>query len=131
VKHDLDFMDRINRDLTARKAARKLLGVPENASKEQLKRAYRRAARAHHPDHNTNTKEANRKFALVKCAYELLAFDTPCDALLAEMDAKPGASEDDQYNLDNPWGHFCWWREKFFGSASNGKKEQGKGYSCI
>ena len=115
MKHDLNFMDRINRDLTARKAARRLLGVGADASPEDLKRAYRRAARAHHPDHNTNNDEANRKFTLIKCAYELLAFDTPCDALLAEMDTPTGTDADEKYNLDNPWGHFCWWRERFFG----------------
>jgi hypothetical protein len=114
VKDDLDFKDPIDRDLAARKAARILLGVSESANAEQLKNAYRRAARECHPDHNANSEEANRKFALVKCAYELLAFDMPCEALLTEVDSKPGASGDDKYNLDNPWGHFCWWRERFF-----------------
>ena len=82
MKHDSEFMERINRDLAARKAARRLLGVQENASEEQLKRAYREAAIAHHPDHKGNSTEANRRFALIKCAYELLACDKPCDELL-------------------------------------------------
>jgi len=114
VKDNFDFKDRINRDLAAQRVARILLGVPENVDAEQLKNAYRKAARECHPDHNANTEEANRKFGLVKCAYELPAFDTPCDTLLAEMDSESGAGQDDKYNLDNPWGHFCWWRERFF-----------------
>lgn len=116
MKHDLDFMHRINLDLAARKAARQLLEVPEDADADQLKRAYRRAAVQCHPDHNDNTPGANHRFALIRCAYGLLAFDKPCEALLAEADAWHRVPEDDAYRLDNAWGHFCWWREKFFGS---------------
>jgi preprotein translocase subunit Sec63 len=115
MRDDPDFMEQINRDLAARKAACRILGVQEGADKEQVKRAYRIAAIRHHPDHNGNTTEANRVFTLIKCAYELLASDKPCNELLAEIDSWPGVPEDDKYKLDNPWGHFCWWREKFFG----------------
>ncbi len=115
MRHDPDFMAKINLDLAARKSARRTLDVRENADLDELKRAYRMAAIQYHPDHNANTEEANRKFALIKCAYELLAFDKPCDALLEEMDSRPDVPEDDKYKLDSTWGHFCWWREKFFG----------------
>jgi len=129
LKHDSEFMERINRDLAARKAARRLLGVAENASAEQLKRAYREAAIAHHPDHKGNSAEANRRFALIKCAYELLAFDKPCDELLENTDSWRSVPEDGKYRLDNRWGHFCWWRDKFFGSEdTKGKSEN---TSCI
>ena len=115
MKHDPDFMARINLDLAARRTARKVLDVGENADLDELKRAYRMAAIQYYPDHNGHTAEANRKFALIKCAYELLAFDKPCGALLVEMDSWPDVPEDDKYRLGNSWGHFCWWREKFFG----------------
>lgn len=115
MRHDPNFMAKINSDLAARKTARKILDVSENADLDELKRAYRVAAIRYHPDHNGNTAAANRKFALIKCAYELLAFDKPCDALLVEIDAWSDVPEDDKYRLDNSWGHFCWWREKFFG----------------
>lgn len=124
-------MERINRDLTARKTASRILNVQENAGAQQLKRTYREAAIAHHPDHNGNTAEANRRFALIKCAYELLAFDKPCDEILEEINFWPGVPEDGKYRMDNPWGQFLWWREKFFGSGSNDKKQQGKDNSCI
>ena len=129
MKHDSEFMERINRDLAARKAARQVLDVPENASIEQLKRAYREAAIAHHPDHKGNSAEANRRFALIKCAYELLAFDKPCNELLEDTDALSNVPEDGKYRLDNRWGHFCWWREKFFGFEK--KKGQNENTSCI
>ena len=114
MKDDFEFMERINRDLEARKAACKILQVQEDASKEQLKKAYRRTAMNYHPDRNKDDPDANKKFALVKCAYELLAEDKPCPELLGEINAWKGISEDDKYKLDNPWGHFLWWREKFF-----------------
>jgi hypothetical protein len=120
VKHDDDFMESINRDLAARRAARQILGVGENASAEEVAKAYRRAAIAEHPDHNGNTEQANRKFALIRCAYELLAFDTPCEALLADSASTSDAPNDATYNLDTQFGHFCWWREKFFGSPDDG-----------
>jgi len=114
MKHDPDFMDPINRALRARKAACRLLEVHESASEEELKRAFRRAAVACHPDHVGNTEQANRRFALMKCAYELLANDKPCEKLLEEDGSGADAPEHDKYKLENPWGHFLWWREKFF-----------------
>jgi len=129
MKDDFEFMERITRDLEARKAACKILEVEEDASKEQLKKAYRRAAMKYHPDHNQDDPEANQKFTLIKCAYELLANDKPCDKLLEEINSWPGVTEDEKYNLNNPWGHFLWWREKFFGSEK--KSGQNRGRSCI
>jgi len=122
-------MERINRDLAARKAARRILGVAENGGAEQLKRAYRQAAIQHHPDHKGNTAEANRRFALIQCAYELLAFDKPCDELLARAGSWSHAPENDKYRLENRWGHFCWWREKFFNSEE--KEEKDANTFCI
>ena len=109
-----DCTEQVRLDLAARKAARKLLDVEEDADLDDLKRAYRIAAVRHHPDHNGNTAEANRMFRLVQCAYELLAFDKSCSKLLVEMDSLADVPDDGTYRLDNPWGHFCWWREKFF-----------------
>ena len=114
MKEDSGFMERITRDLAARKAASKILEVAEHASKGQLKRAYRRAAMKYHPDHNQGDPEASRKFLLVKCAYELLANDKACEQLLEEIDSWASVGEDQKYNLGTPWGHFLWWRDKFF-----------------
>ncbi len=115
MKEDFEFMEKITADLNARKAACKVLGVSEDADKEKLKIAYRQAAMKFHPDKNLDNPDANKKFALVKCAYELLAEDKPCATLLEEINSWPGVPEDDKYKLDNRWGHFLWWREKFFG----------------
>jgi len=132
MKEDLEFMERITRDLEARKAACKILEVEENTDKQQLKNAYRRAAIKYHPDHNESSPEANKKFTLIKCAYELLAFDKPCDKILEEINSWLGVPEDGKYRIGNPWGHFLWWREKFFDSdKEKGKSNGSKRSSCI
>jgi hypothetical protein len=131
MKHDPDFMQKINRDLAARRAAYRILDIGEDAGLEDVKRAYRNAAVRYHPDHNGNTTEVNRRFALIKCAYELLAFDKPCDEILAEINSWSSAPDDAAYRMDNPWGQFLWWREKFFGAEPDDKEGQSKGRSCI
>jgi curved DNA-binding protein CbpA len=124
MKEDFSFMARISRDLEARRAARKILQVREDTSKEELKKAYRRAAIKYHPDHNKDDPEANKKFTVLTCAYELLANDKPCDKLLEEINSWPGVTKDEKYNLENPWGHFLWWREKFFASEHENDKDE-------
>jgi len=113
-RDDDEFGERIIHDLRARRMACKILDVKDMASKEELKKAYRRTAMEFHPDKNLDDPDANKKFALIKCAYELLSEDKPCPELLKEINSWPGVPEDDKYKLDNPWGHFLWWREKFF-----------------
>lgn len=132
MNHDPDFMKKITKDLEARKAASKILDVSESANINELKKAYRKAATIYHPDHNGNTPEANKKFVLIKCAYELLAFDKPCDKLLEEINSWPCVPADSKYKIDNPWGHFLWWLEKFFESnEKNEKTKSGEAGSCI
>jgi curved DNA-binding protein len=50
-----------------------ILGVDKNASEEDIKKAYRKLARKHHPDLNPNDKEANKKFQQVNEANEVLS----------------------------------------------------------
>jgi len=114
-RDDREFMERITLDIEMRRMASKVLDVDEMADKKQLKKAYRRVAVKFHPDKNLNDPDAAKKFTLAKCAYELLAEDRPCPALLEEINSWSGVPEDEKYKLDNPWGHFLWWREKFFG----------------
>ena len=51
------------------------LGVPKNASDEEIKKAYRKMAMKHHPDRNQddNAKAAEAKFKEAKEAYEMLS----------------------------------------------------------
>lgn len=48
----------------------KVLGLPRDASDEDVKRAYRRLAKKYHPDLNPGDQEAARKMQEVNAAYE-------------------------------------------------------------
>ncbi len=52
-----------------------VLGVPRDASEEDLKKSYRKLAMKHHPDRNPDDRSAEDKFKEAKEAYEVL-----CDA---------------------------------------------------
>jgi len=49
------------------------LGVSRNASDREIKQAYRRLARQHHPDVNAGDKSAEAKFKEINEAYEVLS----------------------------------------------------------
>ena len=50
-----------------------VLGVNKNASQREIKQAYRRLARKHHPDVNPGDKSAEAKFKEINEAYEVLS----------------------------------------------------------
>lgn len=49
-----------------------VLGVSRSASEAEIKKAFRKLAKAHHPDSNQNDPKAKDKFAEVNSAYEIL-----------------------------------------------------------
>jgi molecular chaperone DnaJ len=50
-----------------------VLGVNRNASREEIRAAYRRLAVKHHPDRNPGDKEAEEKFKEAAEAYSVLS----------------------------------------------------------
>ena len=47
-----------------------ILGVPKDATQEQIKKAYRRLARKWHPDINPGNKAAEEQFKKISQAYD-------------------------------------------------------------
>src|SRR5690606_3869488 len=51
----------------------KVLGIDKSATNADIKKAYRKAARKHHPDLNPNNKEAEKTFQQINEANEVLS----------------------------------------------------------
>jgi curved DNA-binding protein len=51
----------------------KILGVNKSASEKEIKSAYRKLARKHHPDLNPNNAEAEKQFKQLNEANEVLS----------------------------------------------------------
>ena len=59
--------------MNAEKDLYAVLGVPRNATQDQIKKAYRDLARRHHPDMNRGDKKSEEKFKEIQHAYETLS----------------------------------------------------------
>ena len=84
----------------------KALGVERTASKDELKRQYRKLARHYHPDVNTTDKNAAARFREITEAYEVLTDDEKrkkYDAFGADWERHQNAGQAD--NLD--WSKYA------------------------
>lgn len=77
-----------------------VLGVPRGASAEEIRTAYRRAARASHPDLHPDDATAHERFKRVQVAYEVLgdparrsAYDAPAGTTVVRRPTGRGAEE--------------------------------------
>src|SRR5687768_6302733 len=50
-----------------------VLGVPRSVSEKDLKSAYRKLAKAHHPDQNQDDPKAHARFSEISSAYDFLS----------------------------------------------------------
>lgn len=67
----------------------KVLEVSDNATFEDIRKAYRRLARKYHPDSNPNNKAAEEKFKEINDAYTILSDETK----RAEYDNKSSSGQ--------------------------------------
>jgi DnaJ-class molecular chaperone len=75
-----------------------LLGINKGASKEEIKRAFRKMARKYHPDVNPDEPKSGEKFKEINEAYSILSDDKK-----REMYDKFGVVEGDTSTYNN-WG---------------------------
>jgi molecular chaperone DnaJ len=52
-----------------------VLELQKSASKDEIKKAYRKLAMQYHPDRNGGDKEAEKKFKEINAAYSILSDD--------------------------------------------------------
>ncbi len=65
-----------------------VLGVPRNASDDEIKKAYRKLSRKYHPDaniNNPNKDQAEEKFKEVQQAYEQIMKEREYGGILPEI----------------------------------------------
>src|SRR5215212_6460626 len=62
----------LNGLLTTMRDPYDILGVSRTASEDDIKKAYRKLAKTHHPDRNASDPKAKDKFAEINTAYEIL-----------------------------------------------------------
>ncbi|MDY6851776.1 MAG: DnaJ domain-containing protein [Thermodesulfobacteriota bacterium] len=67
-----------------------ILGVDKSASPEEIKRAYRKLALKHHPDHNLGDKSAEERFKLISEAYAVLMDQVKRSQYDQAQKAEPG-----------------------------------------
>ncbi|MEO7960361.1 MAG: J domain-containing protein [Ginsengibacter sp.] len=85
------------------------LGIKKTSTTDEIKKAYRKLARKHHPDVNPNDKESNKKFQQINEANEVLS----------DPDKR---KKYDQYGKD--WKH----ADQFANSGQAGRSAGGRGF---
>jgi molecular chaperone DnaJ len=110
-----------------------VLGVQKNASKDDIKKAYRKLAIQYHPDKNPGNKEAEEKFKEATEAYEILADDQKKAAYdqfgFAGVEGMSGGGQDFSSTFrgfEDIFGDFSGIFDTFFGS-SGGTRFRGGG----
>jgi molecular chaperone DnaJ len=88
-----------------------VLGVQKNASKDDIKKAYRKLAIQYHPDKNPGNKEAEEKFKEATEAYEVLADEKK----KAAYDQFGFAGVDNMGGQTHDWSNFRGFEDIFGG----------------
>lgn len=95
-----------------------ILGVARGASADEIKRAYRRLARKHHPDVNQQDTEAEARFKEINEAYEVLS--DPQKKSAYDQFGHAGLNGQGGYGVDMNFGGLGDIFDMFFGSGFGG-----------
>ncbi|MDP3177802.1 MAG: molecular chaperone DnaJ [Spirochaetaceae bacterium] len=113
-----------------------VLGVPRDASKDDIKKAYRRLAIQNHPDKNPGDKAAEERFKEATEAYEVLGDDQKRPAFdqfgFAGVEGMGGAGSAQDFStvfkdfedIFGGFGDFSTIFDSFFGSAGRGRGQE-------
>jgi molecular chaperone DnaJ len=107
-----------------------VLGVPRNASKEDIKKAYRKLAIQYHPDKNPGNKESEEKFKEATEAYEVLADDKKRQTYdqfgFAGIEGMGGGAHDFSSvfrDFEDIFGDFSGIFDSFFGGSTRRRRQ--------
>lgn len=102
-----------------------VLGVPRNASPEEIKRAYRKLARQHHPDANPGDATAGERFKEITHAYDVLSDPQKRQNYDMYGDEKPGAAG------FNDFGGISDLFSTFFGGMGGARRSSTQGQDVL
>ncbi len=112
-----------------------VLGVPKNASKDDIKKAYRKLAIQYHPDKNAGNPEAEEKFKEATEAYEVLAEDKKRQAYdqfgFAGVEGMGAGAAGGDYStvfrdFEDIFGDFSGIFDSFFGGGTRRRRPGGR-----
>ena len=112
-----------------------VLGVQKNASRDEIKKAYRQLAIKHHPDRNPGNKDSEEKFKEATEAYEILADDHKRQAYdqygFAGLNGMGQPTAQDFSSIfqgfEDIFGDVSGIFDSFFGGGSSRRRSSGRG----
>lgn len=111
-----------------------ILGVPKNATADEIKKAYRTLAFKYHPDRNQGNASAEEKFKQISAAYDVLGDEAKrrqydMGGYSSEAYSSAGSQSQQQYQrqyqytYSNPFGDENFW-EWFNGAQFRSRNQQ-------